>query len=270
MFHAPQEAGGPAVVHGVLLRCAVETFVREAVLREEVFGPAMLLVVADDAAGMLDAACAVGGALTGSIWMGASDGSVGRRLAATLEHRVGRLVFNATPTGLELCPSLVHGGPYPAALGFGTTAVGPDAAERWLRDIAYQNAPEAMLPKALRTGNPLGLVRLVNGVLEDPDAEPTERVASEAGEPEAGGSASGAAGRASSPLAGGGGASTGPTRPAEAQPMARGGSARGGTSGTGVGQRPMDPGRAGEKTGVPDRAGRDESGPAAGGRPRAA
>ncbi|MFI4881316.1 MAG: aldehyde dehydrogenase family protein [Phycisphaerales bacterium JB064] len=171
-FHAPEEAeGSPAIVNGCLLRCSADTFVREDQLREEAFGPAMLLVMADDAAQMLAAASAIGGALTGSIWMGATDGNVGRRLAASLEHRVGRLVFNATPTGLELCPSLVHGGPYPASQGFAGTSVGPGAADRWMRDVSYQNAPEAMLPKELRTGNPLGVARVVNGELVDPADE---------------------------------------------------------------------------------------------------
>ena len=174
-FHAGDgEEGSPAIVNGCLLRCGAEAFIREDVLREEVFGPAMLLVMADDAAQMLAAASAVGGALTGSIWMGGTDGNVGRRLAACLEHRVGRLVFNATPTGLELCPSLVHGGPYPASLGLLGTSVGPDAAERWMRDVSYQNAPEAVLPKELRTGNPLGVARVVNGELVAPAVEDEE------------------------------------------------------------------------------------------------
>lgn len=164
-FHASEhEDGKAAIVNGCLMRCSGEVFVREAVARDEVFGPAMLLVMADDAAGLLTAAGAVGGALTGSIWMGATDGNVGRRLAGMLEHRVGRLVFNATPTGLELCPSLVHGGPYPASHGVPATSVGVDAAMRWLRDISYQNAPEAVLPRELRSDNPLGVRRLEDGV----------------------------------------------------------------------------------------------------------
>jgi len=171
-FHAPEtDDGKPAIVNGCLMRCAADTFVREPMLREEVFGPAMLLVMADDGAGVLTAASAIGGALTGSIWMGTTDSNVGRRLAATLEHRVGRLVFNATPTGLELCQSLVHGGPYPASHGVDMTSVGPDAAVRWMRDISYQNAPEAVLPKELRTGNPLGVARYEDGELVEPSAD---------------------------------------------------------------------------------------------------
>ncbi len=177
-FHAPEsDDGKPAIVNGCLMRCAGEAFVREPMLREEVFGPAMLLVMADDAAGVLTAASAIGGALTGSIWMGTTDSNVGRRLAATLEHRVGRMVFNATPTGLELCHSLVHGGPYPASHGVDMTSVGPDAAVRWMRDISYQNAPEAVLPKELRSGNPLGVARHEDGELVEP-----ERAAAEAEE----------------------------------------------------------------------------------------
>lgn len=167
-FHASEhEEGKAAMVNGCLMRCAGQVFEREELLREEVFGPAMLLVMADDGAGLLASAGAIGGALTGSIWMGATDGNVGRRLAGMLEHRVGRLVFNATPTGLELCPSLVHAGAYPASQGVPATAVGPDAALRWMRDVSYQNAPEAVLPKELRSGNPLGVRRLEDGVMVD-------------------------------------------------------------------------------------------------------
>lgn len=182
-FHAPDtEDGKPAIVNGCLMRCAADTFVREPMLREEVFGPAMLLVMADDGAGVLTAASAIGGALTGSIWMGTTDSNVGRRLAATLEHRVGRMVFNATPTGLELCHSLVHGGPYPASHGVDMTSVGPDAANRWMRGVSYQNAPEAVLPKELRSGNPLGVTRFEDGELVDPAKAP-EKLVAEAGAP---------------------------------------------------------------------------------------
>lgn len=182
-FHAAdQEAGKAAIVNGCLLRCAGQVFEREPLVRQEVFGPAMVLVMADDASGVLSAASAVGGALTGSIWMGPTDGNVGRRLAGTLEHRVGRLVFNATPTGLELCPSLVHGGPYPASQGVPATSVGIDAANRWLRDVSYQNAPEAVLPKELRAANPLGVVRLEDGVLVD-GSDPGELDEDEGQEP---------------------------------------------------------------------------------------
>lgn len=182
-FHAPDtEDGKPAIVNGCLMRCAAEAFVREPMLREELFGPAMLLVMADDGPGVLTAASAIGGALTGSIWMGATDSNIGRRLAATLEHRVGRLVFNATPTGLELCPSLVHGGPYPASQGVDSTSVGPDAAGRWMRDVSYQNAPEAVLPKELRSGNPLGVTRFEDGKTVDPSKGP-EKIGTEAEPP---------------------------------------------------------------------------------------
>lgn len=189
-FHAGEvEAGKAAVLPGCLLRCSAETFAQEPVLQEEVFGPLMLLVMADDPTQVLTAASAIGGALTGSIWMGPTDGNVGRRLSAILELRVGRLVFNATPTGLELCPSLVHAGPYPATLGVEGTSVGPDAAERWMRSVSYQNAPEAVLPKELRTGNPLGVKRVVNGVRVEPGifkADPAEATDEPKGTPEAG------------------------------------------------------------------------------------
>ncbi|MEO1009211.1 MAG: aldehyde dehydrogenase family protein [Planctomycetota bacterium] len=162
------EADGPATAHGCLLRCSAGVFADSRTLHDEMFGPVLLAVVADDEEDLLGAAASVGGALTASMWMSSSDSKLCHKLAAILEHRAGRLVFNASPTGLELCTSLVHAGPYPASLGEGRTAVGPAAATRWLRDVSYQNAPEALLPRELRTANPLEIPRIVNGELIDP------------------------------------------------------------------------------------------------------
>jgi NADP-dependent aldehyde dehydrogenase len=79
------------------------------------------------------------------------------------KDKVGRLLFNGVPTGVEVCPSMHHGGPYPATTDARFTSVGTDAVLRWLKPISFQNAPQELLPPALRDENPLKLLRMVNG-----------------------------------------------------------------------------------------------------------
>jgi NADP-dependent aldehyde dehydrogenase len=78
----------------------------------------------------------------------------------------GRVLVNGFPTGVEVAHAMVHGGPQPATSDTRTTSVGAVAIERWLRPVCYQNFPEALLPEALQDGNPLGVLRVVEGKLE--------------------------------------------------------------------------------------------------------
>jgi alpha-ketoglutaric semialdehyde dehydrogenase len=80
-----------------------------------------------------------------------------------LEDKAGRVVFDQFPTGVEVCPAMVHGGPVPATSDGRTTSVGTRAIERFTRLAAFQNAPASVLPAELQDANPYGLVRLVNG-----------------------------------------------------------------------------------------------------------
>jgi NADP-dependent aldehyde dehydrogenase len=77
----------------------------------------------------------------------------------------GRIIFNGVPTGVEVCPSMVHGGPFPACTDSRFTAVGTGSVKRWARPVCYQNCPSSLLPDALKDGNPLGIWRLVNNVM---------------------------------------------------------------------------------------------------------
>jgi len=84
-------------------------------------------------------------------------------LLAALEAKVGRLVFNGFPTGVEVCHSMVHGGPYPATSDGRSTSVGTRAIFRFTRQVCYQDFPDGVLPDELKAGNPLGIWRLVDG-----------------------------------------------------------------------------------------------------------
>jgi len=85
-------------------------------------------------------------------------------LVAILERKAGRLVVNGFPTGVEVCHAMVHGGPYPATSDSRTTSVGTQAIYRFARPVCYQDFPQAALPDELKNGNPLGILRLLNGV----------------------------------------------------------------------------------------------------------
>jgi NADP-dependent aldehyde dehydrogenase len=85
---------------------------------------------------------------------------------ASLQNRVGRIIFNGVPTGVEVSPSMVHGGPYPASTDSRFTAVGISAVRRWLRPFSYQNWPKELLPEALQEDNPLDIIRRVDGKIQ--------------------------------------------------------------------------------------------------------
>ena len=84
-----------------------------------------------------------------------------------LEARVGRLIFNSVPTGVEVCPSMHHGGPYPATTDSRFTSVGTGAILRFARPVCYQGWPEALLPSELKKSNPLSIWRTVDGKLSN-------------------------------------------------------------------------------------------------------
>ncbi len=91
------------------------------------------------------------------------SGSMLTDLVRVLETKVGRPLFNGYPTGVEVCPAMVHGGPFPATSDARWTSVGTRAMLRFARPICYQDFPDATLPEPLRRGNPRGLQRMVNG-----------------------------------------------------------------------------------------------------------
>lgn len=145
-----------------VFRVAADAFLAEPALSEEVFGPVTLLVVCRDEAQMLAVAERLDGNLTGSVHA-ARDPGLEAELVARIERRVGRVICNGYPTGVEVCPAQQHGGPYPASSAAGSTSVGADAIVRFARFVAWQDAPQRLLPPALRDENPLGIIRRVNG-----------------------------------------------------------------------------------------------------------
>lgn len=118
-------------------------------LSEEVFGPLGLVIRVTDAAQMVQLAASFKGQLTATLQMDDGDIDLARELLPTLERMAGRVLANGFPTGVEVCDSMVHGGPYPASTNFGATSVGTLSIRRFLRPVCYQNLPEALLPADL-------------------------------------------------------------------------------------------------------------------------
>ena len=115
-------------------------------LAEEVFGPLGLIVRVRHATEMQDIARSLQGQLTCTLHLDGADTDLARALMPVIERKAGRILANGFPTGVEVVDAQVHGGPYPASTNFGATSVGTMSIRRWLRPVAYQNMPDALLP----------------------------------------------------------------------------------------------------------------------------
>ncbi|MGH2664524.1 aldehyde dehydrogenase (NADP(+)) [Flavobacterium sp.] len=152
----------PNFAEQTLLSVEGKTFLENTSLHQEVFGPLSIIVQCENETELIAILDKLEGQLTGTVI--ALDSELGKytEVVASLQNRVGRLIFNGVPTGVEVCPSMLHGGPYPASSDPRFTAVGIHAVKRWVRPFSYQNWPNVLLPTALQNENPLGISRLVN------------------------------------------------------------------------------------------------------------
>jgi 2,5-dioxopentanoate dehydrogenase len=132
-------------------------------LDTEIFGPTTLLVRHSSRDQVLEIARSLEGHLTATIHGTEQDLLDFADLIAILENKVGRLVFNGFPTGVEVCHAMVHGGPYPSTSDGRSTSVGTQAIFRFTRPVCYQGFPDEALPKELKDANPLGIWRMVDG-----------------------------------------------------------------------------------------------------------
>lgn len=158
---------GPRARAG-LFRTNAARFLADRHLSAEVFGPAAILVAVSD----LDEAAriirALEGQLTTTLHFDTQDEPLAAALLPLLARKAGRVLANAWPTGVEVAPAMVHGGPFPATSDGRSTSVGPLAITRFLRPVCYQDIPDVLLPVALRADNPWGLERRIDGVPERP------------------------------------------------------------------------------------------------------
>jgi len=146
-----------------VFRVSLANFLGCPELGEEVFGPTTLLVHYGTECDLLSAAEQLHGHLTATVHGTEEDLVRAQEIIRILETKVGRIIFNGFPTGVEVCHAMVHGGPFPATSDGRSTSVGTQAIWRFVRPVCYQDFPDAALPPELQNANPLGLMRLVNG-----------------------------------------------------------------------------------------------------------
>ncbi len=141
------------------------TFLAGSDLSAEVFGPSTLLVRYDDPNQLFEAARGLSGHLTATVFATDDDIQKYPELIAILENKVGRIVFNSVPTGVEVTHAMIHGGPYPASTDSRTTSVGSQSIFRFARPVCFQDCPDAALPAELQNANPLRVWRMIDGEL---------------------------------------------------------------------------------------------------------
>ncbi|MBN2011901.1 aldehyde dehydrogenase (NADP(+)) [candidate division KSB1 bacterium] len=146
-----------------LLTTNAQNFLSNSQLEKEIFGPSTLAITANEKSELIKAAQNLKGHLTATLHATEDDLKNYADLIAILERKVGRLIINGYPTGVEVCHSMIHGGPFPATTDSHFTSVGTAAIFRFTRPVCYQNFPDALLPVELKDENPLGIWRIVKG-----------------------------------------------------------------------------------------------------------
>lgn len=142
-----------------------EAFLNNPILHQEVFGPYSLVIRCKDMDEMLSAVNNLEGQLTATLMATKNDIQNNEPLVDAVKDICGRYILNGVPTGVEVCLSMQHGGPFPATTDSRFTSVGADGIKRFARPIAYQNWPNDILPEELKNENPLGIWRTVNDKL---------------------------------------------------------------------------------------------------------
>jgi alpha-ketoglutaric semialdehyde dehydrogenase len=154
---APPGAGRPLIAS-----VAADVFLSHPALAEEVFGPFSLIVRCPYPELFNRVITHLHGQLTATIHGDEEEVQQHTGLLNLLKEKAGRIILNGVPTGVEVCPAMMHGGPYPATTDSRFTAVGTDAIRRFARPVAFQNFPDSLLPDELKESNPLNIWRLRN------------------------------------------------------------------------------------------------------------
>lgn len=140
-------------------------FLNNPVLHQEVFGPYSIVIRCKDMNEMTEVAKHLEGQLTSTLMATDSDIINNDELVEMVKNICGRFIINSVPTGVEVCLSMHHGGPFPATTDSRFTSVGADGIKRFARPIAFQNWSNRLLPDELKNENPLGIWRTVNNNL---------------------------------------------------------------------------------------------------------
>jgi NADP-dependent aldehyde dehydrogenase len=152
-------------VQPIVIRCTADELIADPGLREEHFGPGVVVATYSSDEELAAGLASLEGNLTATVHAEESEHAVLAPLITQLASQAGRVLFGGVPTGVSVTWAMQHGGPYPAASNSAHTSVGQTAVRRFLRPVCFQSAPSDLLPPALRDHNSLGLVRRVDGVL---------------------------------------------------------------------------------------------------------
>lgn len=157
---------GVAEVAPAFVSASPEAVLNNGRLRSEIYGPAMLTVACRTPEELQQVIESLDGHLTATVHGDGDDFTKHAAVLDALRTKVGRLIANGVPTGVEVSPAMVHGGPYPAASDARFSAVGTTSIQRWVRPACWQDWPQEALPPELRDDNPRGIKRLVDGKRE--------------------------------------------------------------------------------------------------------
>ncbi|NJO25347.1 MAG: hypothetical protein HC867_05560 [Bacteroidia bacterium] len=144
---------------------SAQAFINNPLLHQEVFGPYSLVIHCKDINEMIEVAKNLEGQLTSTLMATENDVRNNEALAEAVKNICGRFILNGVPTGVEVCLSMHHGGPFPSTTDSRFTSVGADGIKRFARPLAFQNWPDGLLPDELKHDNPLGIWRTVNNKL---------------------------------------------------------------------------------------------------------
>jgi NADP-dependent aldehyde dehydrogenase len=150
-----------------LLQVSANDFLKSHQLKEEIFGPVSIIVNAKDKSEMMSICENLEGHLTATVFGTDNDLKSNADLLNALELKVGRLIINTFPTGVEVCHAMIHGGPFPSTTSPASTSVGSQAIYRFTRPVCYQGFPQDLLPEELRSDNPTKIWRKVNGAISN-------------------------------------------------------------------------------------------------------
>lgn len=156
---------GSSAARPTLLATDFPTWQATQRLGDEIYGPSTLIVQCRTPSDFLAAARSLHGHLTATLNATPGDLAENAQLIDVLRGKVGRLILNGFPTGVEVCAAMNHGGPYPASTDPRYTSVGTAAIQRFIRPVCYQGFPDVALPEELQEANPRGIWRLVDGRL---------------------------------------------------------------------------------------------------------
>jgi len=160
-----EQESAPLRGRPVVAAVSGKEFIQNPDLAEEIFGPFSLLIECDGTEELTQVLKAFHGQLTASVMGTSGEIAVFSNQIEILQEVVGRLIFNGVPTGVEVGYSMQHGGPFPATTDSRFTSVGVDAIKRFVRPVAFQDAPDEYLPDELKDANPLSIWRRVDGQL---------------------------------------------------------------------------------------------------------